>query len=77
VSVYLYTSILYLRKFLIEINIKLLCFQSDASLLEIAWNNIITNAIKFIKPGGIVKVLLKQENYTAGVSITDSGCRFS
>lgn len=47
---------------------------TDESLLEIVWNNLLTNAIKFTEPGGSVMVNLKVENDIAIVSISDSGC---
>jgi len=59
----------------IELEIELDDFKinSDESLLEIVWNNILTNAIKFSNPGGIVKVVLKKIDSKAIVTIEDSG----
>ncbi len=48
--------------------------HSDASLLEIVWNNLLTNAIKFTDPDGTITVLLRKEKEQAVVTITDSGC---
>lgn len=47
---------------------------SDASLLEIVWNNLLTNAIKFTEYGGTIQIILKQDKDYVRVSITDSGC---
>lgn len=47
---------------------------TDESLLEIVWNNLLTNAIKFTEPGGSVMVKLKAEDGIAIVSVSDSGC---
>lgn len=47
---------------------------TDESLLEIVWNNLLTNAIKFTEPGGSVMVKLRVEDGIAIVSISDSGC---
>jgi signal transduction histidine kinase len=47
---------------------------TDESLLEIVWNNLLTNAIKFTEPGGSVMVKLKVEAGIAIVSVSDSGC---
>lgn len=58
----------------LEIDIDEILIDTDASLLEIVWNNLLTNAIKFTESGGRVKVLLKQENETAVVTIADTGC---
>ena len=47
---------------------------ADASMLEIVFNNLIANAIKFTEPGG--RVLLRQEKEGADVIVTisDTGC---
>ncbi|SCP94868.1 HAMP domain-containing sensor histidine kinase [Anaerobium acetethylicum] len=47
---------------------------SDYSLLEIVWNNLLTNAIKFTEPGGMITVGLKQEGNLAIIKIKDTGC---
>ncbi|MGB4661184.1 MAG: sensor histidine kinase, partial [Mobilitalea sp.] len=47
---------------------------TDESLMEIVWNNLLTNAIKFTDPDGCVKVALKKESGRAIVTISDSGC---
>lgn len=49
----------------------------DESLLEIVWNNLISNAIKFSNHGGTVTVGLKKENDSAVVRISDEGCGMS
>jgi signal transduction histidine kinase len=46
----------------------------DESMLEIVWNNLISNAIKFTAPGGSVMLSLKQSEDFAVVEIRDSGC---
>jgi signal transduction histidine kinase len=47
---------------------------TDESLLEIVWNNLLTNAIKFTEPGGSVMVKLKVKDGIAIVSVCDLGC---
>lgn len=48
--------------------------MADESMLEIVFNNLIANAIKFTEPGG--RVLLRQEKEGADVIVTvsDTGC---
>jgi len=51
--------------------------NTDESLLEIVWNNILSNAIKFTEPDGAVKVELKKDDEKAIVSVSDTGCGMS
>jgi len=66
---------------------KNICFEEDLNevsvcydenLPEIVWNNLISNAIKFSKPGDSVAISLKTYNDSMKnmvmVSITDTGC---
>ncbi len=46
---------------------------SSKSLLEIVWNNLISNAIKFTPNGGKIDVLLKQKDKNVEVSVKDTG----
>jgi signal transduction histidine kinase len=46
----------------------------DASILEIVWNNLIANAIKFTAPGGSIMLTLKKSEGFAVVAVQDSGC---
>ncbi len=48
--------------------------SSDKSLLEIVWNNLISNAIKYTQSGGGISVKLKTENGKNTVRISDTGC---
>ena len=47
---------------------------TDESLMEIVWNNLLTNAIKFTEPKGSIKVELKLQKKQAVVTISDTGC---
>jgi signal transduction histidine kinase len=61
--------------------------NSDEALLEIVWNNLLTNAIKFTEPGGTIKVSLKAAEQKVAdrkeigrkvvVSVSDSGSGMS
>lgn len=63
----------------IEINADLdeVLVTTDESLLEIIWNNLLTNALKFTAPKGKVTITLKQETQSITVMIKDSGCGMS
>ena len=50
---------------------------SSRSYLELVWNNLISNAIKFTEPGGAVGVRLKRLESTVEVSVFDTGCGIS
>lgn len=47
---------------------------ADASMLEIVWNNLISNAIKFTEPGGKIELRQTSDTHTVTVSVSDSGC---
>ncbi|MDR1904204.1 MAG: HAMP domain-containing histidine kinase [Treponema sp.] len=47
----------------------------DESMLEIVWNNLIANAVKFTAPGGSISLSLKKAaGGLAKVQVRDSGC---
>ncbi len=50
---------------------------SDKSLLEIVWNNVLSNAIKYTECGGTISVKLKKENHKTIVCVSDTGCGMS
>ena len=50
---------------------------SSPSNLEIVWNNLISNAIKFTEAGGKITVSLKRSEDFAVVSVEDTGCGIS
>lgn len=50
---------------------------SSASLLEIVFNNLISNAVKFTSEGGKIFISLKEDGAYAIVKITDTGCGIS
>lgn len=51
--------------------------DSDAELLQLVWNNLLSNAFKFTENGGKVSVALTADNNFATVKITDTGCGMS
>jgi signal transduction histidine kinase len=46
----------------------------DESMLEMVWNNLIANAIKFTAPGGSIMLTLGKSEGFAVVEVRDSGC---
>lgn len=47
---------------------------SSKSLLEIVWNNLISNAIKFTPDGGKIDISLKRIDKNAEIKVADTGC---
>ena len=47
---------------------------ADEGLLEIVWNNLLQNAVKFNNDGGLLKIELVSKNNDAVVTVTDNGC---
>lgn len=58
----------------LEIELDEIYISSDKSLLEIVWNNLITNALKFTESKGTVKLSAYTEEAFAVVKISDTGC---
>lgn len=60
----------------IEIDVDLddVMVKYDENMLEMVWNNLISNAVKFTEKGGFVSVKLRKDMGYAVVSVTDSGC---
>lgn len=48
--------------------------EADASMLEIAWNNLLANAIKFTPAGGAITLHQTSDAESVTVTISDTGC---
>lgn len=48
--------------------------RADAGLLELVWNNLLSNALKFTEMGGQVKLTQTSEADTVFITVTDTGC---
>lgn len=51
--------------------------SSDEEMLELVWNNLFSNAIKFTQPGGTIGLSIKKEEGRAVVRVSDTGCGIS
>ena len=51
--------------------------SADQELLELVWNNLLSNAFKFTPAGGQVRLCLRQLDQQVAVTIQDTGCGMS
>lgn len=73
--------ILSFEQFIEKKNIELICdieeniiINSEESYLEIIWNNLISNAIKFTEDNGTINIKLKKIGNEIVFTIKDTGC---
>lgn len=61
----------------IEADLDEITIVSVKSYLDIIWNNLISNAIKFTENGGKITISLKNDNGCAIIKVSDTGCGIS
>ncbi len=68
------SSIISQKKIKCEVNFsKDFYVETDAYLLSIVINNILTNAVKYSKPGGLISFSISEENSRTVCTIADNG----
>ena len=65
------------KDIMLDVELDEVMITTDENLMEIVWNNLLTNAIKFTETKGTVSIKLKSENDKIIVSISDTGCGMS
>ncbi|MBR3806408.1 MAG: sensor histidine kinase [Clostridia bacterium] len=73
-SVLAFESLIEERDLTLECDIDTLYISSSPDYLEIVFNNLISNAIKFTEPGGQIAIKLYAFGDGAAVEISDTGC---
>ncbi len=61
----------------IECDFEEISIKSVPSYLEIVWNNLISNAIKFTDDGGKISIFAQKKGDTVNVRVSDTGCGIS
>jgi len=65
------------KDIMLDVELDEVMITTDENLMEMAWNNLLTNSIKFTESKGTVTIKLKKEKGKIIVSISDTGCGMS
>jgi signal transduction histidine kinase len=57
----------------VEIDRSIIVYN-DEELLDIVWNNLLSNALKFTEPGGNMRIVVEKQDKLAIVTVEDTGC---
>lgn len=72
-----YENLFEKKQLKLECDIDEVTITNSASLLELVFNNIISNAIKFTSNGGTITISLKDDKTYAIIKVQDTGCGIS
>ena len=61
----------------LDVDLDEVTIKSDRALLEIVWNNLISNAVKYTSYGGKISIVLKKGKNSIIVHVADDGCGMS
>ena len=72
-----FESLIEKKQLQLKCDIDNITITSSPTLLEIVFNNLISNAIKFTGDGGKITISLKNENNYVAIKVKDTGCGIS
>jgi signal transduction histidine kinase len=58
----------------LEVNLDEVVINSDSALLELVWNNLFSNAVKFTPENGKITLVLKNQGNVVIATVRDTGC---
>ena len=77
VSILSFENLIEKKELELECDIDDMNIVSSKTMLEIVFNNLISNAIKFTEPHGKISISLKQDKTHATIKFKDTGCGIS
>ena len=77
-SIFLFEDALEEKGITLEVDIEdTAMIEADASLMELVWNNLFSNAVKFTDQGGCIVICQTSDEHAVRVSVSDTGCGIS